>query len=54
MAAVHRDVLETVVPLSADVERMGQARAPVEEFAPRGGAAAAFRELWKEIRTRLV
>jgi cellulose biosynthesis protein BcsQ len=61
---MHRDVMErftaerpemlrTVVPLAADVERMGQARAPLEEFAPRGGAAVAFRELWKEIRERL-
>jgi chromosome partitioning protein len=61
---MHRDVMErftaerpemlhTVVPLAADVERMGQARAPLEEFAPRGGAAVAFRELWNEIRERL-
>ena len=47
------EMLRTVVPLAADVERMGQARAPLEEFAPRGGAAMAFRELWKEIRQRL-
>ena len=31
----------------------GQARAPLEEFVPRGGAAVAFRELWKEIQERL-
>ena len=53
MTADRSDVLQTVVPLAADVERMGQARAPLEEFAPRGGAAVAFRELWKEIRARL-
>jgi chromosome partitioning protein len=47
------EMLHTVVPLAADVERMGQVRAPLEEFAPRGGAAVAFRELWKEIRGRL-
>jgi chromosome partitioning protein len=61
---MHRDVMEqflaerpemlrTVVPLAADVERMGQARAPLEEFEPRGVAAVAFRELWQEIRERL-
>ena len=61
---MHRDVMEaftaerpemlhTVVPFAADVERMGIARAPLEEFAPRGGAAGAFRELWKEIEQRL-
>jgi cellulose biosynthesis protein BcsQ len=47
------DMLRTVVPLAADVERMGQARAPLDEFARRGAAAFAFRELWKEIRERL-
>jgi cellulose biosynthesis protein BcsQ len=51
--AQRPDMLRTVVPLAADVERMGQARAPLEEFAPRGGAAVAFRELWTEIRGRL-
>ena len=61
---MHRDVMEryraerpemlrTVVPLAADVERMGLARAPLDEFAPRGAAAGAFRELWTEIRERL-
>ena len=52
-AAQRPEMLRTVVPLAADVERMGQARAPLEEFAPRGAAASAFRELWKEIRERL-
>ena len=51
--AERPEMLHTVVPLAADVERMGQARAPLEEFAPRGRAAAAFRELWNEIRERL-
>jgi chromosome partitioning protein len=51
--AQRPEMLRTVVPLAADVERMGGARAPLEEFAPRGGAAVAFRELWKEIRERL-
>ena len=52
-AAERPEMLHTVVPLAADVERMGKARAPLEEFAPRGGAAVAFRELWKEIDARL-
>jgi chromosome partitioning protein len=42
-----------VIPLAADVERMGAAREPVEEFAPRGRAAEAFRELWAEVTERL-
>jgi cellulose biosynthesis protein BcsQ len=53
MTKERPEMLRTVVPLAADVERMGQARAPLEEFAPRRGAAVAFRELWKEIRERL-
>jgi cellulose biosynthesis protein BcsQ len=53
LSAGRPEMLRTIVPLAADVERMGQARAPLEEFAPRGGAAVAFRELWKEIRARL-
>ena len=61
---MHRDVMDefatdrpemlrTVIPLAADVERMGAAREPVEEFAPHGRAAEAFRDLWAEICERL-
>jgi cellulose biosynthesis protein BcsQ len=61
---MHRDVMEafiaerpemlqTVVPFAADVERMGVAREPLEGFAPRGRAAEAFRNLWAEIAERL-
>jgi chromosome partitioning protein len=61
---MHRDVMEqfsaerpemlrTVVPLAADVERMALARAPLEEFAPHGRAAEAFRNLWAEVSDRL-
>jgi len=61
---MHRDVMEafrgersemlqTVVPLAADVERMAMARAPLEEFAPHGRAAEAFRNLWTEVSARL-
>jgi chromosome partitioning protein len=52
-ATQRPDMLRTVVPMTADVERMGQARAPLEEFVPRSRAAQAFRELWIEIRARL-
>jgi chromosome partitioning protein len=53
IAAEYPDMLHTVVPLSADVERMGSHRAALEEFAPHGRAAEAFRSLWQEIRERL-
>jgi cellulose biosynthesis protein BcsQ len=51
--AERPEMLHTVVPLAADVERMGARRAPLEEFAPHGRAAEAFRDLWAEISERL-
>lgn len=53
IAAEHPSMLKTAIPLAADVERMGAHRGALEEFAPRGRAAGAFRALWKEIRGRL-
>jgi chromosome partitioning protein len=53
IAGDHPEMLQTAIPLAADVERMGAHRAALEEFAPGGRAADAFRELWEEIRTRL-
>ena len=53
MTAEHAEVLRAAVPASADVERMGPRRAVLEAFAPRGRAAKAYRELWREIRERL-
>jgi cellulose biosynthesis protein BcsQ len=61
---LHRDVVErlpreqpgvlgTAIPAAADVERMGVHRTVLEEFAPRGRAAAAYRALWVEILERL-
>ena len=52
LAAEH-DVLETVIPASADVERMGVKRAALVEFAPRSAAARAYADLWREVRARL-
>jgi cellulose biosynthesis protein BcsQ len=48
--AERSDLLHTVVPLSAHVERMGEHRAPVADYAPRSGAALAYRDLWREVR----
>ncbi len=47
------EVLETVIPTSADVERMGAERAALVDFAPRSRAARAYADLWEEIRARL-
>jgi chromosome partitioning protein len=49
----YPEVLTTAIPNASDVERMGVERAVVEEFAPSGRAARAYRELWAEIQERL-
>jgi chromosome partitioning protein len=46
-------VLETMIPMAADVERMGATRRPVVEAAPRSRAAQAYAALWAEIGSRL-
>ena len=51
--AGEHDILETVIPSSADVERMGSERAAVVDFAPRSRAALAYADLWAEVRARL-
>ena len=53
MDALAGEVLETVIPTSADVERMGAKRAALVDFAPRSRAALAYADLWEEIRSRL-
>jgi len=47
------DVLETVIPNSAEVERMGSHRGALADFAPRSRAALAYADLWAEVRQRL-
>jgi chromosome partitioning protein len=53
IAGEHDDVLRTAIPSASDVERMGVRRTVLDEFAPRGRAAQAYRALWQEIRERL-
>ncbi len=45
--------LKTVIPFSADVENMGEERAPVDQFASGKAANTAFRDLWKEVAGHL-
>ena len=47
------DVALTSIPDSAVVERMGERRAPVMQFAPRSPAAQAYAELWIEVASQL-
>lgn len=49
----RHDFLETTIPNSSYVERMGEERAPVEAFARRSAPAKAYRALWAEIEARL-
>jgi len=49
----EHDLLETVIPTSAEVERMGAHRAPLHDFAPRSRAARAYADLWEEVRARV-
>ena len=54
LTAQHPEaILRTAVPSASDVERMGLRRTVIEEVAPRGRAAVAYRELWDEVRARL-
>ncbi len=53
IAQEARRVLPTEIPYSADVERMGVHREPVEVSRPRSAAAAAYRSLWSEVRAVL-
>jgi cellulose biosynthesis protein BcsQ len=49
----HDGVLETAIPAASDVERMGQHRTAIEEYAPGTRAARADRALWREVAARL-
>lgn len=46
-------MLDTALPFSTDVERMGVNRAPVREFAPDRPSARAYAGIFDEIRARL-
>ena len=53
LRAERNDVLDTAIPASADVERMGVKRDAIGVFAPRGRAAPAYEALWTEVRQRV-
>lgn len=53
LRAEYAEVLDTAIPAASDVERMGERRAALDAFAPRGRAATAYRELWAEVAARL-
>ena len=49
----RNDVLEAAIPISAEIERMGNQRGVVVAYAPRSRAAGAYRALWEDVRRRL-
>ncbi|GJL83530.1 MAG: cobyrinic acid a,c-diamide synthase [marine bacterium B5-7] len=56
MTALSRqrvDILESAIPNSSVVERMGIERRPVSSYAARSTPAVAYKDLWREIDQRL-
>ena len=53
LRAERPSVLETAIPSSVVVERMGVERDVVAAFAPRSPAALAYEALWGDVRRRL-
>ncbi|THB78294.1 MAG: ParA family protein [Desulfobacteraceae bacterium] len=49
----HRKTLETVVPFSTYIERMGIHRAPALSYASNEKAVAAYASLWREIDAKV-
>lgn len=47
----HPEMLQTQIPFSAEIERMGVERAPVRSYAPASRGAKAFADLWTEVRS---
>lgn len=45
--------LNTVIPFSADVENMGEYRAPLDVFARSKPANLAYKDLWQEVKAKL-
>lgn len=46
-------LLNAVIPYSTVIEKMGEQKAPVEDYASDHPAADAYRRLWKEIKAEL-
>jgi chromosome partitioning protein len=49
LPASHPGFLKTVIPFSADVEKMGLHRMPLPAYSPTCAAAVAYRALCEEI-----
>ena len=49
----YKRLLKTPIPFSADIEKMGEHRAPVGEFAKNRPAFLNYRNLWNEVKASL-
>ena len=49
MSARYKRFLSAVIPYSADIEKMGEHKAPVDVFAKSKPANSAYIELWTEV-----
>lgn len=54
MRASGIDPLRSVIPYSAEVERMGFHRAPLNHYRPDAAGAKAFVRLWREVCSRIL
>ncbi len=52
MATRRKVFLQTTIPYSSDIEKMGQHKAPVDLFARSTRANAAYAKLWAEISNK--
>ena len=52
-ARAHPELLRSYIPYAAEVERMGEHRAPVNAYADTSPGGRAFRALWAALRERL-
>ncbi|MEO1106619.1 MAG: AAA family ATPase [Pseudomonadota bacterium] len=52
--AYRKRFMRSSIPFAADIEKMGQHRAPVVTYAPRGAAGAAYQALYNELENGVV
>jgi chromosome partitioning protein len=53
LAGQYPELMESVIPLVPEIERMGLHRMPLPAYAPGDAASAAYRSLWAELRARI-
>jgi len=49
----HADFLNTVIPYASDIERMGLERMPLPAYSKKSASTLAYRQLWRELSSRL-